>query len=197
MGGLYLGGRRFLEEIRITTAAERRGIRVAPIVASVTRPASLGFCRHHYLVLEMQGEDLRVTLEGETGAGGPSRPRLLQAVAKALRALHDAGICHADLNLGNVIVIDSGEGEVEIGFVDLDTSRMVESTGFRERMRNLMRLHRSALKTGLLPTVPERARFLRAYFGEDRTSRHRAWVYFRRAAPLLVLHRLLWKLGIR
>lgn len=189
LGNLYLGDARFVEEIRVTAAAGMRGIRVASIVASVTRPAALGFCRHHYIVLEMKGRDLRSVLEGES----PGTRDLFPKVADALRGLHDAGICHADLNLGNIIVGDA----FRIGFVDLDTSRMVERIGFPERVRNLIRLYRSALKMDLVPSVPERARFLRAYFEQDREALRGAWIAFRRATPRLLLHRLLWSLGIR
>lgn len=196
---IYFGDGRFLLEIRVTTEAERKGIRVAPIIASVTRPAGLGFCRHHYLIRELEGAvDLRERLETARPEEFAGWRQVIRSVAIGVRSLHDSGICHADLNLGNILIFPGAAGTPpEVGFVDLDTSRIAEVTSAGKRARNLLRLYRSVLKAGRAPSRTDLARFTLAYHGGDRSASRRAWSAFRRGRILLSLHGLLWRIGLR
>ena len=197
---LYFGAGRFRREVRVTREAGRRGLPVAPIVASVTRPVGLGFCRHHYLVRWMEGTvDLREALRQVSPLSGDTfgeRRPIVRSVAEGVRALHDLGICHADLNLGNILLRPEGVGSPpEVIFIDFDTSRLTSRVPFRRRMGNLLRLYRSLLKS-CLPgggvTRTDLARFTRAYSQGDPGPSRRAWQALRRGGPALFLHRLLW-----
>ena len=194
---LYLGDGRFLREIRVTGEAERRGVRVAPILASVSRPAGLGFCRHHYLIGMLEGRiDLREYL-GDPGRFPVPRWRVLRGIARAIRGLHDAGIVHSDLTLGNVLVGPGEGGGVEVAFIDLDRSRLLDEVDFGRRMSNLLRLYRSIRKAGRSLGPFELSRFSRVYFGRDPIAARRAGGRFRRSRASLGIHQFLWRLGIR
>ncbi|MCZ6601419.1 MAG: phosphotransferase [Planctomycetota bacterium] len=198
---VYFGAGRFHREIQVTREAERRGIWVAPILASVTRPAGMGFCRHHFLVSQQEGaRDLRQVLPSLSEMPARRRRELVRAVAVGIRSLHDAGICHADLNLGNILIRGAESTSIEVGFIDLDTSRLAGKPSFGKRIRNLLRLYRSLVKSRPLDGIVSRAdlvRFTAAYTQEDRGGTRLAWRAFRRRLPVLLLHKLLWGLGIR
>jgi 3-deoxy-D-manno-octulosonic acid kinase len=201
---LYFGGGRFLREVRVTGEAERRGIRVAPIIASITRPAGLGFCRHHYIIRELEGTvDLGEYLGGDArpvGGGYRERRDVVRGVAEGVRSLHDAGLCHGDLNLGNILIARREDAPVEVGFIDLDTTRSSGEAPHGRRARNLLRLYRSLLKSDLPEGAVPRTDLLRftiSYSRGDRPSSRRWWRRFRRGRLLLRLHQILWGLGLR
>ena len=100
---------------------------------------------------------------------GPGRPHLVRAAARAAARLHDAGLVHGDLNLGNLLWLP-GEGRVQI--VDLASARVRPRLGAGRRGADLARLERSALKILGAAAMPgrERLRFVVAY------QRERAWL---------------------
>jgi 3-deoxy-D-manno-octulosonic acid kinase len=111
-----------------------------PIAAVVERKWGFGY--HGALVMhEIPGgvplpEFLRARPEVDIAA----------ALATGLRRLHDAGLRHPDLNLGNVLVLDAEGGPI-VAFVDLDRARLDEGPlDRRTRRRSLLRLRRSARK---------------------------------------------------
>lgn len=63
------------------------------------------------------------------------------AVATAIRAMHDAGVWHADLNAYNILLNESGQAWI----IDFDRARRVIMTKQR-RQSNLYRLRRSLVK---------------------------------------------------
>ena len=70
---------------------------------------------------------------------------ILPPVGRAIRRIHDAGLHHPDLNLGNILVVP-GE-EPSLVFIDLDRARLhAAPLGRRSRLRSLQRLRRSARK---------------------------------------------------
>lgn len=68
---------------------------------------------------------------------------ILCACGKAIRAMHDKGVWHADLQLKNVMIADDGPV-----FLDFDRARIYSSLPDRRRWNNLFRLRRSLLKHG-------------------------------------------------
>jgi hypothetical protein len=110
--------------------------------------------------------------------------------------MHDAGFFHADLNLKNVLV-SAGEGGAQAFLIDWDLAGMPgPPLPRRRRLRNLMRMDRSARKfesLGVRVPLKERLRFLKHCFagsGIEPPSRRelRRWAWASR------LHALAWAL---
>jgi len=122
-------------------------------------------------------------------------PDRLAAVAaaggRALRRFHDAGGRHADLHVGNLLVL-GGETTPRVLLVDLDRARMLPRVSIRRRMREIMRLHRSLVKRQLRGALaPEIATsFLDAYTAGDAELRAALLAHLPRERRRLALHRL-------
>ncbi|MBL4844836.1 MAG: phosphotransferase, partial [Planctomycetes bacterium] len=161
---------------------------VPEVVAAVTRPVAGGF--HHGLVSrELSGaRDLVAVLRQTKGA---ERSAAITASARAVAALHAAGVDHVDLNLKNVLIDADGTGVV----IDLDRCRIGEPDAATAE-RNLLRLLRSwtKLQTAEPASVQllDPIRFVRAYVSGDRT-RLRRLVTLGRATPFR-LNRMRWAL---
>ena len=67
----------------------------------------------------------------------PLPPFAWESVGRCIRAFHEGGYCHADLNAHNVLI--DGDGRVHL--IDFDRGRQRAPGGWRER--NLARLRRS------------------------------------------------------
>ncbi len=102
---------------------------------------------------------------------------MLEAVGKLVRVMHDLGVYHADLHVGNVLV-SSGSDASGIYIVDFDKARIGPLTDI-QRAQNLLRLRRSFVKRGLRLTDYERIR--RAY-GAASVPQWLEWLYDAKSA---------------
>jgi hypothetical protein len=145
--------------------------RPAPLAAiEVRRAGAVSDC---YLVCEKLGEAIvlsRAALGGGT-VDFRRRRRLLTAVAREVRRLHEAGLYTRDLQETNLMIEESA-AEPKISFVDLEDFRRVRSVSRRRRLLNLVHLDRSI---GRFLSRSARLRFLDDYLGEvpDRGARRR------------------------
>ena len=139
LGSLYLGFRpRPFREYWTMLTARRLGLPVPEPIAGIVTPVVPGAYRGAILTLEVEGA---VPLWEHLRAGADDDP--IGRLAAALRRIHDAGLRHPDLNLGNVLVTAAGE----IVFVDLDRASIRPGgLGDRDRARALGRIRRSARK---------------------------------------------------
>jgi tRNA A-37 threonylcarbamoyl transferase component Bud32 len=122
----------------------------------------------------------------------PSATRLLAAAAaagNAIRRFHDAGGCHRDLHVGNLLVRERA-GQTEIIVIDLDGAKVLPSVSPARRMRELMRLHRSLIKRGWATTLGPRvyAEFFKAYTQGDHPLRRELLRHHPRERFRLALH---------
>ncbi len=84
-----------------------------------------------------------------------------------MRSMHDAGIFHGDLNLKNIILQTTDPQNIKGYLIDFDKSFIRSHLRETLRIRNLLRLNRSAEKfknQGLPITRTDVLRFLLAYF---------------------------------
>ncbi|HRI87558.1 MAG TPA: lipopolysaccharide kinase InaA family protein [Candidatus Hydrogenedentes bacterium] len=80
---------------------------------------------------------------------------VLQSIGKLTRTMHDLGVYHADLHVGNLLV---ARGNLrDVCFIDFDNARVGDVTEI-DRARNLLRLRRSFVKRGLRYSDFERVR---------------------------------------
>ena len=183
-----------IAELEVTARLRARGAPVAKPVLVVGRRIR-GFWRADLGTLHEQG-----SVDGEvflrTAPGPARRLRAARAAGRAVRRLHDAGGRHADLHIGNLLVLESeSESKTRVLVIDLDRARVVAELTPARRMAELMRLYRSLVKRGLLDAVGLRgcARFFNTYTGGDRALRRELLVHLPRERIRLALHSLAYR----
>jgi hypothetical protein len=136
--------------------------------------------------------DLREVL-----AAARPEPAALDAAVRLVRRMHDVGLLHPDLNLGNLLAAPAEGGRWNAWVVDLDRASLAPGPlGAAARRRSLRRLDRSYLKLfgaeGPLGVDPWRE-WVRMYAGGD-AEVAAALSKGRGIARLkLALHRLRWR----
>lgn len=189
----YAGRRRLLDNLATPLEAARRGIPTAAPVALLLAPAA-GPLHEGWLAVEEIAGARDLAASYRRGVD-PPRP-VLRAVAAMVRGMHEAGLEHRDLNLGNLLARERGEAEPEPFVIDLDRARLHRGPlPFRLRQRALRRLERSHAKLflesarpGPLPPSP----WYELYAAEDRRLAARLARGRAVGRLLLGLHRLGW-----
>ena len=120
----------------------------------------------------------RYWLERARRFGVHERRRLLAALAREIRRLHDARFYTRDANADNFLVRVVPGGDLELFLLDLENVRRVHVVSERRREKNLVQLHRPIWGAVRLR---DRLWFLRAYAGGPLRER-RDWL--RRLAAL-------------
>jgi 3-deoxy-D-manno-octulosonic acid kinase len=141
LGDRYFGFRpRPVREFFVLLRARRRGLPVPEPVAALVNRRGVGY--RGMLVMREIGDATPLSALVDRGVDFD----LALGLADSLRELHEAGLDHPDLNLGNMLLRARSYGS-RLAFVDLDRARLhVEPLGRRARTRNLRRFRRSALK---------------------------------------------------
>jgi hypothetical protein len=166
----HLDRRRPLREIELYVAARAAGVPTLEPVAGVSRRATGPLWRCDLVTRAVRGGRDLGELFTELGRGpAKRRARVLAAVAKSVRALHDAGFEHRDLNLKNILI---GEDE-EAPSPSTSTasppkpfalSERSESKGPAEGLRALIiDLDGATRHAGPVPLAARRANLLRLY----------------------------------
>lgn len=174
MGRFYIGRGRVDREVDVLERLQAAGIRVPRPAGGVARGRLLA-----ELVLVTEEVEGGVTLH--EWLRNPTRDGV-RRVARAVRALAESGVAHADLNLRNILI----RGE-EVWFIDFDRAAMAASP------RLVPRLYRSLEKWmdgEYSVSKSDRWRFLVEYAGGSRAARGIAPA----CASGLWIHRIRWKL---
>jgi len=111
-------------------------------------------------------ETLGTAVERQPAAD--ERNAIVTAVARAVRRMHDRGLHHRDLNVGNILLSRDG-GTLAAHVIDLDRAHLGASVSSAARKRALRRLARSLAKieaASRLDLRADRAAFHRAYRDE-------------------------------
>src|SRR5262249_32858738 len=129
---LFARTRRMLDDLAASERARAAAVPCA-VVAGLILVRRAGPLWRGYLLTEEIPEavtlDVALPVEGQD---------LAAAAVRTVRALHDAGVLHRDLNLRNLL---ARNGEVYV--IDLDGARVVPSPTPAQRFTNLSRLDRS------------------------------------------------------
>jgi hypothetical protein len=196
--------RRIFREFSIWTKLRERGIPLPVPVFAVSQRQGL-FWHSAFASIDQQNmSDGLACLEA-----GPA-PHQLDALcisfAKALRAFHDAGAIHGDLQIRNIL-IEAKDGQIDSEqirppaclLIDLDRTRIVGTVSPRQRIREFLRLLRSLEKTGQARLTSRHfcALALSAYCAGDRPLRRSMlrWVGFESFG--MRRHRVAWRLARR
>ncbi len=189
LGSRLLGPRRPLAEIRVTAALRTRGAPVPEPVMALAWRASGPFW--HALVATREEAN---SLDGRAFlATRPPRAMLRDAVraaGSALRDFHDAGGRHRDLNLGNLLIQRVAGGSARVWIIDLDGARAGPIPSPRQRMQELMRLHRSLRKSARGDLLRLSVGLFHSYCRGDRELRARMLRWRRLEALRVAIHAL-------
>ncbi len=119
-----------------------------------------------------------------------------EAAGRAVRRFHDAGGSHADLHLKNLLIREAVDTAPEVLVIDLDRARHLEEVSPEQRLSELMRLYRSAIKRSYLKVLagePIEA-FVEGYLGGDTALRERMEEFLPAERRKLALHRWSYRL---
>ena len=139
----YPSARRLVATLSASVEVQRRGVPTADSVALILKAGPGRLVRGAMAFEELERtEDLaRLVLRGEV-----SRDALV-ATIDAVRAMHDRGVSHPDLNLGNVLLRSRASGRPEAYLIDFDRATFAPGPlSFRSRQAALRRLERSCAK---------------------------------------------------
>ena len=159
-GDLFLPPRRAPYELLISPLLAGLGVRTPLVVAIAVYPVGRVFRRSDVVSLELPGRDLGKALRDAPDAD--VRRGWLDSIATLIRSLTNIGAWHPDLNVGNVLLVESSAGAWDAYVLDIDRLQFAPPSDPTVRDANLDRLERSIRK-------------LRARFGvgfDDAEMRH-------------------------
>lgn len=131
--------------------------------------------RHFFRILNDAGDDA-VFPEVEPDA-------FLAQIAGLARKMHDGGLVHRDLSMGNILAHPAGEGEYELYLVDTNRMRVGVRPGLWRRSRDICRL----------PVVrgKDRRAFLEGYWGECPPPWHpKHWLFRASVRGYILKHQI-------
>lgn len=189
LGAWFFGARRVLDAVALAQRLlERGGSTARPAFARIRRGALPGLRRLELATQEVAGARDAAAFFASRPAPA-ARRAALRACGAAVHALHEAGVRHADLNLGNLLLCD-GRALV----IDLERSTLPAPLTPADRVDNLARLLRSAEKlerSGAAFSRSDLLRFLAAY--EEGARRELFTAVARRHRRTAAWHRLGWR----
>jgi hypothetical protein len=191
--GRYPSASRLVATLAASAEAQARGVPTARPIALIVEAGRGGFARGAMAFEEIEGsEDLarRVIRRAATRED-------VAATIAAVRAMHDRGVLHPDLNLGNILLRQSVGAPPEAFLIDFDRATFAAGPlPFPPRQAALRRLERSCAKiTGSPgPWGPGTEDFWYAtYAGDDADLARRLAGGRPMGRVALVLHRVGWR----
>ncbi|HVA76251.1 MAG TPA: lipopolysaccharide kinase InaA family protein [Candidatus Binataceae bacterium] len=131
-----------LKELIVAAEAHRRGIGVAEPMGASVEPVGPGFYRGFFLTRAIAGMTLWEFVRADDDP--VVREHILLKARAAVATMHNHGLFHADLNLHNLFVTQSGESFAVV-ILDLDQARLYDAPlSPALRRENAQRLIRSA-----------------------------------------------------
>ncbi|MFP4173412.1 MAG: lipopolysaccharide kinase InaA family protein [Candidatus Hydrogenedentota bacterium] len=155
-----------LGELRTHHYAYRQGLPVAEPLGAVWGHPARGRREGFYVSRELRGASLLQALTQRP----EEREPLLEEAGRVIRAMHDAGVVHGDLNGGNVFMDAAGKAYL----LDFDQAYVQWPLKARKRARNLLRFRRSLFKNG---HGPEAFEWVLAGYGGLEWPRWLDWCY--------------------
>jgi hypothetical protein len=188
----YPSASRLLATLSATLQAQARGVPTAPAIGMLIVRGPGGLARGFMAVEEIAGaSDLAAIV-----AGAGLDELTLARVMSTVRDMHDRGVVHPDLNLGNILVAGAREATA-VRVIDFDRARFTEGgVPFGDRQAAIRRLERSCAKlTGNAgPMGPgTEDRWYEVYARGDRALAARLAGGRKAGRALLVLHKLGWR----
>lgn len=143
-GDLFLPPTRAPYELLISHLLAGLGVRTPLVVAIGVYPAHRYLRRSDVVSLELPGRDLGKALRDAPDAD--VRRGWLASIAALIRSLTTIGAWHPDLNVGNVLLVESGPNAWDAYVLDIDRLQFSPPSDPTVRDANLDRLERSIRK---------------------------------------------------
>lgn len=133
-------------ELAVTEEVRRRGVPTPEVLGACVERIWGPFYRGWLLTRELTGgHDFWAALRNRLSTDPVAEP-LIEAVARSLGTMHRRGVCHADLNLKNILVRHERSG-IKSYIIDFDKARLFPGAVPPHRVeKNLRRLYRSVRK---------------------------------------------------
>jgi tRNA A-37 threonylcarbamoyl transferase component Bud32 len=166
-GNLFFFGSRPLQELMATEEAGTAGVPTLKILAAI-RERRWGGSYRGYLITAFLPSAIDMIAFLEQSHADHERTAVIKKAAAAVKTMHKRGIYHADLHLKNFLVDEAKKSIVYV--IDFDKSTIASHLNAGRRMKNLMRLDRSAEKMkrhGLPITDREKHIFCHTYATGD------------------------------
>lgn len=206
LGDVFFNGDRPFNEIHVHEVALQNGIPSAEAIAVTKRKIMGGLYSADFITKEIpEAVDLIHFLTKHPAEYiRESKKSIIMTIAKLIRKMHDAGICHADLHLKNILVKKNTAEMFEAYIIDLDKSTVLPQLTLSKRMKNLLRLDRSLekyywlqrRKTGkkLFPiSKTDRMRFFKTYMTNAPVIDSNWKAYIRRYYSPHTFHKFWWR----
>ena len=143
-GDVFLPPTRAPYELLVSHLLGGLGVRTPLVVAIAVYPVRRFFRRSDVVSLELPGRDLGKALRD---APDPDvRRGWLTSIAALIRSLTTVGAWHPDLNVGNVLLVESGPQAWDAYVLDIDRLQFAPPSDPNVREANLDRLERSIRK---------------------------------------------------
>ena len=189
----FLGARRLIDNLVIPLEAIRRGVATAAPVALLIERRPAGLCRGWLAIEEIAGANDLLSWLRE---GGP--PEAAGEAMRAVRTLHDAGVNHRDLNLGNLLLRRRGRrvGSRRSSSTSIVPSSATSPLPFAPRSRGLRRIERSYVKNfgSGGPLAPDAGQRLDSLYAGNDTDLSRRLDAARPAGQFWIwVHALRWR----
>jgi hypothetical protein len=143
-GDLFLPPTRAPYELLVSHLLAGLGVRTPLVVAIAVYPARRILRRSDVVSLELPGRDLGQALRDEPDPD--VRRGWLDSIAALIRSLTSVGAWHPDLNVGNVLLVESDQGAWDAYVLDIDRLQFAPPSDPTVRDANLDRLERSLRK---------------------------------------------------
>ena len=141
---LFLPPTRAPYELLVSHLLAGLGVRTPLVVAIAVYPVRRIFRRSDIVSLELPGRDLGKALRDSPDAD--VRRGWLHSIAALIRSLTTIGAWHPDLNVGNVLLVESGPNAWDAYVLDIDRLQFSPPSDPTVRDANLDRLERSIRK---------------------------------------------------
>ena len=192
----YPSAERLVATLAASIEARSRGVPTARPIVLIVETGRVGMARGAIAFEELEGtQDLATRM-----VSGSATKEDLAAAIGVVRAMHDRGVVHPDLNLGNLLLRDRAGAPPEVFVIDFDRAAFTHGPlDFAARQAAVRRLERSCAKlTGAPGPLGPGSEDLwyTVYAGEDaelarRFSRGRAV-----GRLALAIHRLGWRRNV-
>ncbi len=203
LGDLFLDFTRPINELIVTEQARAKGVSVPEILGLVINRVGGVFYRAEIILKEVpQTQNLNEMFSGLMAQRASpevlrlTKLELSKALAGSIRLLHQSGIYHRDLNIGNVLIQKTNDNGLKAYIIDFDKSKRFDDLRFKKRIQNLIRLNRSVEKwgwSGKIINNSDRIRMVNKYLENEKVGRAQKVWLLKQCKRELILHSLWWK----